>query len=187
MTRALARVIVIGAGVAGLACALAAGSHDLQVQVFDEAPSPPRESSGHVEVVPSMLRDLVALGIADECTRAGFAYNGIDLVDRYGRVVVELAIDRLAGLRYPAALGISRSALLSLLEGAARARGVVIDRGSRVTAVEPPPAGPLHRDPSAAPCARADASRQAAALPIRCRRAPVPGATPFAPRAPVSG
>jgi flavin-dependent dehydrogenase len=58
MTCRLQRVCVIGAGLAGLACALAASRRGLQVQVLDER-GMPADLDAHVEVVPNMLRDLV--------------------------------------------------------------------------------------------------------------------------------
>jgi 2-polyprenyl-6-methoxyphenol hydroxylase-like FAD-dependent oxidoreductase len=134
MTQRLMRVCVIGAGLAGLACALAAASRGLQVQVFDEA-SQPHGASAHIEVVPNMLRDLVALGVGDDCVRAGFAYHGIDVIDRQGRHLHELSTERLAGARFPAALGIRHAELHQLLERAAIDRGAVVRRGSRVQAV----------------------------------------------------
>lgn len=134
MTRSLMRVCVIGAGLAGLACALAAASRGLRVQVFDDA-AQARTLPAHVEVVPSMLRDLVAFGVAEECVRAGFAYHGIDVIDRQGRCLHELATERLAGPRFPAALGIRHAELHQVFERAALSRGVSLTRGARVQAV----------------------------------------------------
>lgn len=134
MTQRLVRVCVVGAGLAGLACALAAADRGLQVQLFDEAEQP-RSAPAHIEVVPNMLRDLVALGVGDACVRAGFAYRGIDVIDRQGRHLHELATEPLAGTRFPAALGIRHADLHQVLERAALGRGVALCRGSRVQAV----------------------------------------------------
>ncbi|MCW5636432.1 MAG: FAD-dependent monooxygenase [Rubrivivax sp.] len=134
MTQRLARICVVGAGLAGLACALAAAGRGLQVQLFDEAEQP-CSAPAHIEVVPNMLRGLVALGVGDECVRAGFAYRGIDVIDRHGRHLHELVTEHLAGARYPAALGIRHADLHQVLERAALRRGVALRRGSRVHAV----------------------------------------------------
>lgn len=134
MTQRLMRACVIGAGLAGLCCALAAASRGLRVQLLDEA-AEPRALAAHVEVVPNMLRDLVAFGVGDECVRAGFPYRGIDVIDRHGRHLHELPTERLAGPRFPAALGIRHDELHRLLERAAGDRGVVLRRGARVQAV----------------------------------------------------
>lgn len=134
MTQRLKRACVIGAGLAGLCCALAAANRGLRVQLLDEAVEP-RALAAHIEVVPSMLRDLVAFGVADDCVRAGFPYRGIDVIDRQGRHLHELPTERLAGARFPAALGIRHDELHRLLERAALARGVALRRAARVQAV----------------------------------------------------
>lgn len=134
MTRQVERVCVIGAGLAGLACALAAARSGLSVQMF-EATDRPQAVKAHVEVVPNMLRDLVALGVGDDCVRAGFPYLGTDVVDRQGRLLCQLPTERLAGPRYPAALGILHDELHSVLRRAALARGVTLTHGARVEAI----------------------------------------------------
>jgi 2-polyprenyl-6-methoxyphenol hydroxylase-like FAD-dependent oxidoreductase len=135
MKHTLKRVCVIGAGLTGLACALAAASRGLSVRVFDEA-SQQRVFPAHVDVVPSMLRDLVELGVGDECVRAGFAYRGVDFVDARGRVLHEVTTERLAGARFPAAIGIARAQLHQVLASAALAHGVQIADNVRADSVQ---------------------------------------------------
>ena len=134
MTQRLTRACVIGAGLAGLCCAIAAASRGLRVQLLDESAAP-RALAAHIEVVPNMLRDLVAFGVGDDCVRAGFPYRGVDVIDRHGRHLHELPTERLAGPRFPAALGIRHDDLHRLLERAALARGVTLRRAARVQAV----------------------------------------------------
>jgi 2-polyprenyl-6-methoxyphenol hydroxylase-like FAD-dependent oxidoreductase len=134
MTQRPMRACVIGAGLAGLSCALAAAGCGLPVQLLDEA-AEPRALAAHIEVVPNMLRDLAAFGVGDHCVRAGFPYRGIDVIDRHGRHLHELPTERLAGPRFPAALGLRHDELHRLLEREALARGVVLRRAARVQAV----------------------------------------------------
>lgn len=134
MTQRLTRACVIGAGLAGLCCALAAAGRGLRVQLFDEA-AEPHALPAHIEVVPNMLRDLVAFGVGDECVRAGFPFRGIDVIDRQGRHLHELPTERLAGARFPAALGIRHGDLHRVLERAALDGGVKLQRAARVQAV----------------------------------------------------
>ena len=134
MTQRLMRACVVGAGLAGLCCALAAASRGLRVQLLDEAAAP-RVLAAHIEVVPNMLRDLVSFGVGDECVRAGFPYHGIDVIDRHGRPLHQLPTERLAGPRFPAALGIRHDELHRLLERAALERGIALRRAARVQAV----------------------------------------------------
>jgi 2-polyprenyl-6-methoxyphenol hydroxylase-like FAD-dependent oxidoreductase len=107
----------------------------MHVQIFDEAERR-IESPGYVEVVPSMLRDLAALGVGDDCVRAGFPYHGIDVLDRHGRLLYQLPTESLAGPRFPAALGISQAELHHVLERAATGVGASLERGSRVVSVQ---------------------------------------------------
>jgi len=126
---------VIGAGIAGLACALAFARRGVLVDVFERTESPQVQPS-YVDVVPSMLRSLVALGIGDECVRTGFAYRGIDVVDRRGRVLSELHTERLSGERYPAAIGMCHGDLQRVLLDAAQAQGVNLRWSRRVVSVD---------------------------------------------------
>lgn len=135
MTRGLRRVCVIGAGLAGLACALAAASRGLRVQLLDDAPERPAVPA-HIEVVPNMLRDLAELGVAEDCVRAGFAYRGVEVLDRQGRCLHQLPTPHLAGQRFPAALGIRHADLHQVLERAAALRGVALAREARVARVQ---------------------------------------------------
>lgn len=135
MTLRLLRVCVVGAGIAGLACVLAALQRGLHVQLVDEAATP-RALPASIDVVPGMLRDLATLGVAEDCVRAGFAYHGIDVLDRHGSRLFELPTERLAGPRLPAAVGIRHSDLHEVLERSARRGGAEVLRGVRVSAIE---------------------------------------------------
>jgi 2-polyprenyl-6-methoxyphenol hydroxylase-like FAD-dependent oxidoreductase len=121
--KASLHVCVIGAGLAGLACALAAAMDGVSVDVFDEQSTLARHPA-HVDVVPNLLRDLVSLGVADDCVRAGFPYRGVTLVDDSGHTRFDLPTPRLAPLGYPEALGIGYGDFIGILARAAHARGV---------------------------------------------------------------
>jgi 2-polyprenyl-6-methoxyphenol hydroxylase-like FAD-dependent oxidoreductase len=125
---ALRRVAIVGAGLAGLACALAlAALPGVQVQVVDAAAQAP-SGPGHVNVIPSLLRDLVALGVGPAVAQAGFAYHGLDVHDARGRVGLQLPTQPLAGSGFPAALGLRRTDLLQILADEAVARGAQLQR-----------------------------------------------------------
>lgn len=135
MTPSIDRACVVGAGLAGLTSALALVMRGIEVTLFERQPSSlPRPA--FLEVVPSMLRDLVRLGIGDRCSLAGFAFNGADVADRRGTRLYELSTPSLAGRMYPPALGILHSELHRVLEDAAVERGVRLLRGRAVAAIE---------------------------------------------------
>jgi 2-polyprenyl-6-methoxyphenol hydroxylase-like FAD-dependent oxidoreductase len=133
-TRHVVRVCVVGAGLAGLACALAAAAAGAQVEVMDErsAPSP---VPAHVEVVPNLLRDLVILGVADDCVKAGFPYRGVAVTDPMGRAGFELPTQRLAPSGYPEALGLAYDTLATILARSAMRCGARMRWGVGVKAV----------------------------------------------------
>lgn len=120
--RPVTRVAIVGAGLAGLAAAAAAGAAGLQVDVFEAEPAPAWPPAP-IDVVPSLLRDLVTLGVGDACVRRGFAYRGVAFVDPDGCPRFEIETPALAGVRWPAALGIAYGALLEALRETALARG----------------------------------------------------------------
>lgn len=133
---AVQHACVVGGGLAGLACSIAVASRGVRVDLFDQAHALPT-APAFVEIVPNMLRDLVPLGVADDCVRAGFAYQGLDVIDRQGRLRLEIPTPPLAGMRYPAALGIEHDALLRILDRRAQACGVQMHRGAEVAGMEP--------------------------------------------------
>lgn len=128
---AIGHVGVIGAGLAGLAAALAAAGAGIRVDVF-ETESAPSEQLAHIEIVPNLMRDLVTLGVGEACVRRGFPYHGLAVLDGDGRALFEIATPRLAGTRFPACLGMVYGDLLGLLRDAAVARGARLHVGSTV-------------------------------------------------------
>jgi 2-polyprenyl-6-methoxyphenol hydroxylase-like FAD-dependent oxidoreductase len=128
---AIGHVGVIGAGLAGLAAAVAASGAGMRVDVF-EAECKPTQQLAHIEIVPNLLRDLVALGAGKACVRRGFPYHGFAVLDGDGRALFEIATPRLAGERFPACLGMVYGELLDLLREMALARGVRLHFGSAV-------------------------------------------------------
>jgi salicylate hydroxylase len=122
---------VIGSGLAGLAVAVAAANASKVVHVFERQPAQPALAA-HIDVVPNLLRDLVALGVGDAIVRKGFPYRDRAVLDGDGRRQFELATPRLAGDRYPAALGMVYGDLLGILREQALARGVRMHDGVAV-------------------------------------------------------
>jgi 2-polyprenyl-6-methoxyphenol hydroxylase-like FAD-dependent oxidoreductase len=128
-------IAIVGAGLAGLAAAVAASAAGARVDVF-EAEAALATPPAHLDVVPTLLRDLVALGVGEACVRRGFAYRGIAVVDPEGRPSFEIATPPLAGARWPAALGTTYGAMLQVLHDAAVARGARVHWGTAVRGAE---------------------------------------------------
>lgn len=125
---AVRNVGIIGAGLAGLSAALAASLAGARVEVF-EAETRPAMPAAHIEVVPNLLRDLVALELGASCVRRGFPYQGFAVLDGDGRRHFEIPTPRLAGERHPAALGMVYGDLLALLREAAQSHGAQLHHG----------------------------------------------------------
>lgn len=130
------RVVVVGAGIAGLACALACARAGASVEIL-EARTRPAATPAHLDLVPNLLRDLARLGIAEECVRRGFAYNGLAVVNEHGDQGFEIPTPRLAGSHLPCAAGIAYDEALDVLTTHAQTAGAVIHAGRRVTTVDP--------------------------------------------------
>jgi 2-polyprenyl-6-methoxyphenol hydroxylase-like FAD-dependent oxidoreductase len=130
------RLVVVGAGVAGLACALACAQAGVRVDVLEA-----RASAFHlpatVDVVPSLLRDLARLGVAEACVRRGFAYCDLSVVDEQGEEGMRVPTPRLAGPQLPPAAGMALDHLLHLLADAATRAGAALHRGCAARLVEP--------------------------------------------------
>jgi 2-polyprenyl-6-methoxyphenol hydroxylase-like FAD-dependent oxidoreductase len=129
-------IAVVGAGIAGLSCALAAARAGATVRVYESR----HEVAGlpaHVDVVPNMLRDLVLLGVADTCVRVGFPYRRTVTVGQRGKPLFALDASRLAGARYPAALGMTHAELRDVLATAAVKAGAELHAGVTVRNVDP--------------------------------------------------
>lgn len=127
-THPVRSVRVVGAGLSGLACALAAARAGARVEILEAQAGVPVMPM-HVNVVPGMLRGLAVLGVADAVVRRGFPYHCTQVVGADGRVSFELVGSRLAGKRLPAMLGIGYDQLMAVLLDAARDAGVALHLG----------------------------------------------------------
>lgn len=136
------RIVVVGAGVAGLAAALACAQAGARVHVIEARAAVPQVPA-HIDLVPSLLRDLSRLGAAEACVRRGFAYNDLAVVDEHGEEGLRLPTPRLVGPQLPPAAGIALDDLLGVLAEAALGCGATLQRGCEARAVEPD-AGRVH-------------------------------------------
>lgn len=135
MNDAVRKLLVIGGGLAGLASALAAARAGIDVELI-EARGDWHTAPAHVNVPPNMLRDLARLGVAEDCVRVGFPYQGASFLDLRGRELYQLPTERLAGERLPCALGIAQPALIGVLVAAARRAGAVLHTGIGCESIE---------------------------------------------------
>lgn len=121
----IARIAIVGAGLAGLAASVAAAAAGVTVDLFDAAEglAAPR---AHIDVVPNMVRELAAIGLAEECVRRGFAYRDMAVVNADGHLVHLIPSPALAGSRLPVAFGMVYAELLEMLLARAQRLGVSV-------------------------------------------------------------
>ena len=115
------RVVVIGAGIAGLSAAVGLARQGIEVDVI-EADAPKERTGAGISLLGNALRALGELDLADPCLDAGYGFDTIDIVDGEGNVMISDRAPRSFRPDRPASFGILRSTLHSVLaDGAARA------------------------------------------------------------------
>ncbi|MCX7888239.1 MAG: FAD-dependent oxidoreductase [Rhodobacteraceae bacterium] len=128
-------IVVIGAGVAGLALARALALRGAQVTVLEQAEAI-REVGAGLQVSPNGLRVLNALGLGESAARLGTEGRSVELVDGTGGGTVArlpLGSGPTAGMfRF-----FHRADLIELLAAGAREAGVEIRLGVRVAELRP--------------------------------------------------
>jgi salicylate hydroxylase len=128
------QITVVGAGIGGLAAALALARHGAQVRVLERADAL-REVGAGVQISPNGMAVLDALGLARTLAERSVAGEAVQLHDGLtGRRVLRLDFGAL-GTAQPW-LFVHRADLLDCLADAARAAGVQIETGTPVAAVD---------------------------------------------------
>jgi len=127
-------VCVLGAGIGGLAAALALARRGFAVQVLEQAAALAEAGAG-IQVSPNGARVLAALGVE---AGAAMRSRGVRLIDGVtGREVLWLDFARAGGVSGGAHQMWHRADLLAALEAACRAAGVAIRTGVRVAGIVP--------------------------------------------------
>ena len=87
-------VTVIGAGVAGLAVAIAARQRGADVTVFEQAPEITEVGAG-LQISPNGIAVLDALGLGDAARKMAVPLAAVELIDGLsGRRVIRIAMDQ---------------------------------------------------------------------------------------------
>ncbi|WP_339949422.1 FAD-dependent monooxygenase [uncultured Albimonas sp.] len=125
-------IVVVGAGVAGLACAAALGRAGHSVTVVEQAPALTEVGAG-LQLSPNAVRALDWIGAGEAVRALAARPEAVELrLHRSASVVYRMALGRAAETRWGAPyLHLHRADLLCALEGAARAQGAQIRLGLR--------------------------------------------------------
>jgi 2-polyprenyl-6-methoxyphenol hydroxylase-like FAD-dependent oxidoreductase len=126
----LRRVLVIGGGVAGIACALQLRKRGLQVQLIDIDRNWRSYGAGLTITGPT-LRALRTVGVLEEVVAQGATWSGAKMHDQQGNLLTEMPILTLDdGL--PATGGILRPVLHKILADRTLAAGIDVSLGVSV-------------------------------------------------------
>ena len=136
------KVSVVGAGIGGLAAALAFRAQGAEVTVLEQAPEIAEVGAG-IQISPNGGAVLRALGLGDRLDRIGLRSAAINLRNhRDGKRVLQLDLARHAADQ--AFYCVHRADLIGALAEAARDAGVQVRLLQQVVAVEPGPEPVLH-------------------------------------------
>ncbi|MBV1866566.1 MAG: FAD-dependent monooxygenase [Marinosulfonomonas sp.] len=127
------QVTIVGAGIGGLASALALAQRGATVRVLEQAKELSEVGAG-LQISPNGVAVLDALGLGEKLRAVGVSMSDIRLLDyRHGAPVLRMNLAKYSAGR--AYLALHRADLLEILEQGARDAGVVIETGMTVTKV----------------------------------------------------
>ncbi|MFZ5708266.1 MAG: FAD-dependent oxidoreductase [Pseudomonadota bacterium] len=134
------RVLVIGAGIAGLAVARALALKGAEVTVLEQAPEI-REVGAGLQIAPNGARVLIALGLGESLVRIGQRAEAIELIDgETGSSVARLPLapDIEAGGEpfRPSYRFVHRADLIDILHAGAREAGAVVRTAAQVARID---------------------------------------------------
>jgi 2-polyprenyl-6-methoxyphenol hydroxylase-like FAD-dependent oxidoreductase len=125
------RVLVVGAGIGGLAAAVAFGQRGVEVDVVEIRPEGSVRGVG-LTLSANALRALDKIRLLEESVSAGYQYDRRRFFDPDGNLIVECP-SRLGGDGVPSYNGIRRAELLHIIAAAAVRAGATIRCGATVS------------------------------------------------------
>ncbi|MFG1371704.1 FAD-dependent monooxygenase [Xanthobacter oligotrophicus] len=135
--RAARSAVVVGAGIGGLAAAIALARAGLTVQVVEQAKKLKEVGAG-LQLTPNATRILRDFGLLKRLEQVAVAPRSLDVRDGRSGATITRAHYGPAATRYGAPfLVVHRADLQNLLADAAREAGAILTLGSDLTAVEP--------------------------------------------------
>lgn len=133
------RVLVVGAGIAGLAASIALGQCEIDVEVIEIKDEVSSDGTG-IQQPANAIRAFAALGLLDAILEQGFHWNHMQFFHQSGELLRRL--DHGSPLPpYPSGNGILRPRLHRILVDAATDAGAVVRPGTTFAKLEPGPNG----------------------------------------------
>jgi len=112
---AVDNVLIVGGGIAGLTLAIGLNRAGIRTEIVEINPDWTVSGLG-LSLQGPALRALRMIGLLDQCVERGFGYSYFSACDVHGNVTGTVRMPQLNGPDYPAAMGIMRQALYSLLK-----------------------------------------------------------------------
>ena len=114
------QVIIVGGGIAGLSAALSLHQIGVECRIYESVAR--LEPVGYgINLQPNAVRELAALGLADELARAGILTAELAFYNKHGQLIWTEPRGRAAGYKWPQ-ISISRGKLQEILLAAIHAR-----------------------------------------------------------------
>jgi 2-polyprenyl-6-methoxyphenol hydroxylase-like FAD-dependent oxidoreductase len=133
------KVLIVGGGVGGMACAICMRRADMQVDLVEIDPNWKIQGAG-ITITGPTLRALKTLGVLDEVKAQGATWNGAYIFTRSGQPIQEMDIPPIAD-DLPGTGGILRPALHRILSERTLATGAKVRLGTTVESVSQQPDG----------------------------------------------
>ena len=130
LSAAVQRVLIVGAGIGGLAAGAALGQAGIEVEIVEINATSSVYGVG-INQPGNSLRALRRLGVLDEVRAVGFEFDRFDFRDYRGELIVSVP-SMLGGDDVPANVGLTRRELHDILIGAADRAGASVSYGTQV-------------------------------------------------------
>ncbi|MTD55623.1 FAD-dependent oxidoreductase [Amycolatopsis pithecellobii] len=127
-------VLVVGAGIAGLATAIALAEQGMDVELVERRAQIQALGSGITLIGPA-LRALERLGVVEQCVAAGYGIRTFQTLNVDGTPASKFDLPSPAGSELPGMLGMMRPALHAILLDRAAALGVTARGGTELASV----------------------------------------------------
>ncbi|WP_405623093.1 FAD-dependent oxidoreductase [Streptomyces sp. NBC_01396] len=136
----MARVLVIGGGIAGSATALALCKAGLDVAVYEAHPDSAEDLGAFLTLASNGMRALAQIDASGAVTALGFPLTSMRVLDDAGAELAQVPLGEAADplLQFRC---LRRGDLNSALQEEAARRGIAVRHGARLTSVQDGPAG----------------------------------------------
>ncbi|MBS4089807.1 FAD-dependent oxidoreductase [Pseudomonas rustica] len=134
------KILIVGAGIGGLCTAIALRRKGVDVDLVELKAEWTVYGVGIIQQ-SNVVRAMAQLGVLEAYLGASYAFEDVGIYTPDGHQLARISGQRLAGLQFPANVGISRRALHKVLSETAVALGAQVRLGTSVEVLEQDPDG----------------------------------------------